>query len=94
MQAALLTPAQRTALIGLCEPLLTRNGAGARPRSTAELTERLGRRKPIYVRNVIIEVRHRLADEGVPGLLSADGAATGARTCAWNWPGRPSNGVR
>jgi hypothetical protein len=76
MQAALLTPAQRIALIAMCEPMLTRNGVHARPRSTAELADRLGL-TPDYARNVIKDVRHRLYDAGVPGLVSADGAATG-----------------
>jgi hypothetical protein len=76
MQAALLTPAQRIALVALCEPMLTHNGGQARPRSTTEIADRLGL-KPDYARNVIKEVRHRLSDAGVPGLVSADGAAVG-----------------
>jgi hypothetical protein len=76
MQAALLTRAQRIALIAMCEPMLTRNGTQARPRSTTELAERLNL-KPDYARNIIKDVRHRLADAGVPGLVSADGTATG-----------------
>jgi len=76
MQAALLTRAQRTALIAMCEPMLTRNGAFARPRSTAELADRLGL-KPDYARNIIKDVRHRLAESGVPGLVSTDGTAIG-----------------
>jgi hypothetical protein len=76
MQAALLTPAQRIALIALCEPMLTLNGSQARPRSTSDLARRLGR-APDYVRNVIKEVRQRLSDAGVPGLVCADGAAYG-----------------
>jgi hypothetical protein len=66
MQAALLTPAQRIALIALCEPMLTRNGSDARPLSTSELADRLSLR-PDYVRNIVKDVRHRLADAGVPG---------------------------
>jgi hypothetical protein len=76
MQAALLTPAQRLALVALCEPMLTRNGSDARLPSTSELADRL-RLRPGYVYNIIKEVRHRLADAGVPGLMSADGAASG-----------------
>jgi hypothetical protein len=75
MQAALLTPAQRIVLIAMCEPMLTRNGAHARPRSTSELADRLSLR-PDYARNVIKDVRYRLSEAGVPGLVSADGAAT------------------
>ncbi|MBU2669148.1 FHA domain-containing protein [Actinoplanes bogorensis] len=66
-RVALLTPAQRIALIALCEPLLTRNGAYARPRSTPELAQRLNL-KPSYARNLIKDVRHQLA-----GLVSDDG---------------------
>jgi hypothetical protein len=76
MQAALLTPGQRLALIAMCEPMLTRNGGEARPRSAGELADRLGL-TPDYARNVIKDIRYRLADAGVPGLVSADGAASG-----------------
>ncbi|MEV6494850.1 hypothetical protein AB0M20_40445, partial [Actinoplanes sp. NPDC051633] len=76
MQAALLTRAQRIALIAMCEPMLTRNGAHARPLSTVELADRLGL-KPDYARNIIKDVRHRLAESGVPGLVSTDGTAIG-----------------
>jgi hypothetical protein len=76
MQAALLTPAQRIALIAMCEPMLTHNGTHARPRSTSELADRLSL-SPDYARNVIKDVRYRLSEAGVPGLVSADGAATG-----------------
>ncbi|MEV6493474.1 hypothetical protein AB0M20_33370 [Actinoplanes sp. NPDC051633] len=76
MQAALPTRAQRTALIAMCELMLTRNGAYARPLSTVELAERLGL-KPDYARNIIKDVRHRLAESGVPGLVSTDGTAIG-----------------
>jgi hypothetical protein len=75
-QAALLTPAQRIALIALCEPMLTSNGAHARPRTAAELADRLGLR-PHYARNVIKEVRYRLSEAGVPGLVPMEGAAVG-----------------
>lgn len=60
----------------MCEPMLTRNGAYARPLSTSELARRLNLR-PDYVRNLIKDVRYRLADAGVSGLISPDGAATG-----------------
>jgi hypothetical protein len=73
-QAALLTPAQRLALIALCEPMLTANGISARPRSSTELAERLVLR-PDYARNIIKDVRHRLADAGVPGLIPTHPAA-------------------
>jgi hypothetical protein len=76
MQAALLTRTQRAALIALCEPMLTRNGPDARPRTSSELAERLGW-KPDYARNVIKEVRHRLSGNGIPGLVSPDGPASG-----------------
>jgi hypothetical protein len=78
MQAAVLTPAQRTALIALCEPMLTSNGADARPRSSTELAERLALR-PDYARNVIKDVRYRLSDAGVPGLVP-DVSTAAART--------------
>lgn len=68
MQAALLTPRQRVALIALCEPMVTRNGDQARPRSTAELAARLGWTHD-YARNVVKDVRYRLAEAGVPGLV-------------------------
>ncbi|MBM2621331.1 FHA domain-containing protein [Actinoplanes sp. LDG1-06] len=70
-KAALLTPSQRRALIALCEPLLTRNGDDARPRTTGEIAARLGLTHD-YARNVVKEVRERLSAAGVPGLLSPD----------------------
>jgi hypothetical protein len=81
-QAALLTPTQRIALIALCEPLLTRNGADARPRTTPELAHRL-RWVPDYARNVIKDVRHRLSAAGVPELVSHDGAVNGGTQLRW-----------
>ena len=41
-----------------------------------QIADRLSLR-PGYVRNVINDVRHRPADTGVPGPLSADGTAAG-----------------
>ena len=67
-QAALLTPAQRRVLLALCEPMLIHNGERARARSTEETARRLDR-APDYVRNVLKDIRYRLSEAGVPGLL-------------------------
>ncbi|OAA19605.1 hypothetical protein UG55_10889 [Frankia sp. EI5c] len=62
-----LTPAQLDIIIELCRPLLTRCGADARPATYKEIGERLGR-GPMYVRNVISDVRREVRDRSAPGL--------------------------
>jgi hypothetical protein len=77
-----LTPAQRRVMAALCEPLLTRSGAGARPATYAQIGARLGR-QPHYVRNVLKALRERLTGLGVPGL--APEAAPGTEPDDFRW---------
>jgi len=72
-----LPAAERRYLAALCEPLLTKVGASGGPPTYAAIAARCGV-SPRTVRNVLDQLRARLAAElGIPGLVADDGAAAG-----------------
>ena len=73
-----LTQRERRLLVAVCFPLLTPSGLRSRPASYREAAVRLGLSEHT-VRNHLDELRNRLADMGIPGLVGPEGKDTLAR---------------